>query len=93
VKAIYYAVEEHCGSTHQFEVADRTDITRPIEQAYIAERCAEHYWGEHDGWEANWPLTFTLHETEDGPEVGRMIVDMEPVPHFTAAIPRKGASK
>lgn len=45
---------------------------------------AEDYFYSHDGWEAKWPLTFALYESEDGPELGRCEVDMETVPTFHA---------
>jgi hypothetical protein len=45
----------------------------------------EDYYNNHDGWEARWPKTFAIYETEDGPEVGRFTVSMEAVPQFDAS--------
>jgi len=49
------------------------------------EEIAEYYHAECDGWEnSDWPLTFVLYDTEDGPEIGRYKVELEYDPVFTA---------
>jgi hypothetical protein len=54
----------------------------PEDQAVDA---AEDYYSNHDGWEAKWPLTFTIYESEEGLEVAAFDVEMEAVPQFTAS--------
>ncbi|KNE28144.1 hypothetical protein ACOTDN_17935 [Achromobacter xylosoxidans] len=51
-----------------------------------AEACAEDYFRNHDGFEANWPLTFAIFDGFTGPEIGRWEVALEYEPTFTAAI-------
>jgi hypothetical protein len=78
---VYYSVPEHDAET-RYRIAETTwNFDDPD---YLAEECAENYHHEHDGWEADWPLTFVLYETKDGPERARMSVDCKPVPWFTA---------
>ncbi|WP_447988257.1 hypothetical protein [Achromobacter spanius] len=51
-----------------------------------AESCAEDYFNNQDGFEADWPLTFALFDGPTGPEIGRWKVSLEYEPSFTAAI-------
>jgi hypothetical protein len=44
-----------------------------------------YFHSNHDGWESNWPLTFALHSTKEWPEVARLNIDREAVPHFYAS--------
>ena len=48
----------------------------------IARLCADDYHTHHDGWEASWPLTLVLYESEDGPEMARFTVDRVVGPVF-----------
>jgi hypothetical protein len=53
---------------------------------FMAQEAAQDYWDNHDGWEASWPLEFSLHETEGGAEVARFAVQMEAEPVFYAVV-------
>ncbi|CAB3812134.1 hypothetical protein [Achromobacter denitrificans] len=56
-----------------------------------AEACAEDYFRNHDGFEANWPLTFAIFDGFTGPEIGRWEVQLEYEPSFSAAqVPQQG---
>ena len=55
-----------------------------------AEACAEDYFHNHDGFEANWPLTFALFEGLAGAEIGRWEVALEFEPSFRASQPQEG---
>ncbi|WP_419342750.1 hypothetical protein ACM1PE_06760 [Achromobacter sp. PD1] len=55
-----------------------------------AEACAEDYFHNHDGFEANWPLTFALFDGMTGPEIGRWEVDLEFEPSFSASQQQEG---
>lgn len=78
---VYYSVVEHDAET-RYRLAETTwNFDDPD---YLAEECAADYHNAHDGWEATFPLTFAMYETEDCPERARMIVDREDVPSFTA---------
>lgn len=55
-----------------------------------AEACAEDYFHNHDGFEANWPLTFAIFDGFAGPEIGRWEVALEYEPSFNAAQLHKG---
>lgn len=56
------------------------------DQEGAAADAAEDYWGNHDGWESNWPLTFLLFASETGPLLVSVKVDMESVPSFTGRV-------
>jgi len=58
-----------------------------------AEACAEDYFHNQDGFEANWPLTFALFDGISGPEIGRWEVALEYEPSFTAAIAQQSQRK
>jgi len=82
-KKIWYRVIDHCESSfYDIELSRTYNLFRPMEQRDIAAKCADDYHSNHDGWESSWPLTFTLHETEEGPEIARLEVDREAIPHF-----------
>lgn len=51
---------------------------------YIATDAATHFHEKHDGGEATWPVTITLHETIDGPVISEWTVEMEYAPSFSA---------
>jgi len=55
-----------------------------------AEACAEDFFHNHDGFEANWPLTFAIFDGFTGPEIGRWEVALEYEASFTAAQQHKG---
>ncbi|AZY52204.1 hypothetical protein [Bordetella avium] len=55
-----------------------------------AEACAEDYFRNHDGFEANWPLTFAIFDGFNGPEIGRWEVELEYEPSFSAVRQGKG---
>lgn len=55
-----------------------------------AEACAEDFFHNHDGFEANWPLTFAIFDGFTGPEIGRWEVALDYEPSFNAAQLHKG---
>lgn len=60
---------------------------------WMAQEAAGDYHANHDGWEATWPLEFSLHETEGGPEIARFEVQREAEPVFYAsAIAKAGGN-
>lgn len=84
-REFWYAVVEDMSN---FRYSLRSVFSNPENQAVDA---AEDYHSNHDGWEARWPLTFAIYETEDGPEVGRFTVEREYEPQFNAS-PVRSAS-
>lgn len=52
---------------------------------WIAEKAAEDFYNDSDGWEDSWPLIFTIF-TKDGKELGKFSVHLEFDPVF---FPRK----
>ena len=66
-------------SFYEFETTE-DDFDR-----FTAQEVAQDYYDNHDGWEASWPLEFSLHETEGGAELARFVVEMEAEPVFYAA--------
>lgn len=81
MKTIWYSSEGEC---HPLEVDSTTCLQRPLEARHVAEKCADDFHSNHDGWECSWPRTFTLHETEDGPVVATFEIEREAVPLFIA---------
>lgn len=49
-----------------------------------AEWCAEDFFDNCDGWEADWPQIIALHDGSGGPEIGRYRVELEARPEFHA---------
>lgn len=72
----------------EFITRDSALQIRPVEQRMIAERCAFDYHRKHEHLQT-WPLTFTLHATENGPEIARVLVEREFVPEFYAVVVRE----
>lgn len=63
----------------------RYDLTDTDDQQIIVETCAEDWHSNHDGWEAQWPRTFTLYADKEGPALAAFEVDREYVPSFSAS--------
>lgn len=78
-RTFWYQVVEDC-SDYRYDCF--TVFHDPDDMAVDA---AEDYHSNHDGWEARWPLTFAIYETEYGPEVGRFTVEREYEPQFSAS--------
>lgn len=77
--------------THSEKSFHELQTTQDGFDRWMAQEVAADYHSNHDGWEANWPLEFALHETEGGPEMGRFEVEREAEPVFYAsAIRAKG---
>lgn len=80
---LHYRVIEHCEDSYY--KAPKRAISCDV--AWAANRCADDYWSEHDGWES-WDqgeaLTFALHDGENGKEVGRYAVSYDISPDFSA---------
>lgn len=49
----------------------------------LAEIAAEHYHSTHDGWEAQWPIRFTIYV--GGEPIGAFNVELDVEPSFTAS--------
>ena len=79
-RTVWYRCISHCESTPFAFEPDSNEMDR-----WMAQEAADDYHSNHDGWEATWPLTFSLHETEDGPEVARFEVERECQAVFWAA--------
>lgn len=60
------------------------DCADDADLEFLAEEAAADFHSEHDGWESSWPLTITLYDGKDGPELGRFIVEREYEPSFSA---------
>ena len=80
---VWYRVLEQCEESMYGPVESSMDSFADADElAWAAKQCAEHYHSRHDGWEASWPMTFALHESEDGPVVVCHEVDREMMPIF-----------
>jgi hypothetical protein len=79
MRTVWYRCLTHCEESFYELKPMHSDFDR-----WMAREAAEDYHSEHDGWEANWPLEFALHETENGPEIARFEVQREVEPVFYA---------
>lgn len=57
-------------------------INRKLDMEMMANQCAEDYFHNHDGWESPWPRDLFLYETEYGPSIAKLFVEMEAEPVF-----------
>lgn len=87
-KQVWYSVDD--GDRYAIEVPPMWSLYRPREQAQIAEKCADDYHANHDGWEASWPVMLAIYESEYSPAIATFEVDREAVPEFTARLAQGG---
>lgn len=73
-----YYIEEY--DETELEAREMRDNCE-LHDRFTASRAAEEFHNHHDGWEANWPLTFVL-VNETG--TSRWVVDRVSVPEFYA---------
>ncbi|EKS29278.1 hypothetical protein [Afipia felis] len=78
MKRDYQYEVENDGERYDF----KSNFTSDTEtgKGWLAESAAEDFYNEHDGWEARWPLEFSIYEGETF--LGCFSVDMESQPHF-----------
>lgn len=76
-KTVFYRVHE-CDETASESICGHWEINNPFWHDDIVEECAKHF-HHHSGGDFDGPLTFSLHETEDGPEICRFEVETETV--------------
>jgi len=74
----YYVVEDGGGPDDAHRI--NSGSTAPDD---VAEEAAKDYHQHHNGWEATWPLTFGLLDS-DRKEIGLFSVERESVPQFIA---------
>ena len=79
-RTVWYRCVTHCGESFH-----KLKTTRDSFDRWMAQDAARDYHNAHDGWEASWPLEFSLHEREGGPEITRFEVQREAEPVFYAA--------
>lgn len=84
MKPIWYSSsDEEDPERRRIMIADQEDPTRPLEQAAIAERCADLFDCE-EGRGLHWPRDITLYLLEDGPPVASFHVERQAVFEFVA---------
>jgi hypothetical protein len=88
MRTVWYRCLTHCEESFFVFRTTQADFDR-----WTAQEAAGDYHHAHDGWEANWPLEFALHETENGPEIARFEVHREVEPVFYATAIAKAEGK
>jgi len=84
---IFYRVIDCCEDSYfEYDSGASYNLDVDYEQEALLEECADNFWSNHDGWEYTWPLTFTLHNEENGSEIGRFTIEMEAEPRFYATV-------
>jgi len=81
---VWYSVNDSDDERHALRCDTRHTQQRINGTAMLAELCADDYHSNHDGWESRWPLTLSLFESEDGPELARFEIEREARPTFVA---------
>lgn len=56
---------------------------------WLGEDAANHYFGECDGWDASWPITFEIYSMENE-LLGRLCIYIDYEPVFTASKLKEG---
>ena len=69
------------GHRYAYDLPGEWEAEDDIEE--MAEAAASDYWGNYNGFEAHWPLTFEILLT-DGGLIGSAVVEMDAEPVFTA---------
>ena len=79
---VYYTVNTDVFEDDFYIEAHSSDLEYYLD--LIAKDCAEDYYGEHDGWESKWPLTFRLYTMESGStqRIGTFNIELEMEPQF-----------
>lgn len=82
---IQYAMED-CGfgieNAYNLLGYELDECHEPWEVEFLAEKAADDYFDNHDGWESDWPMDVEIFS--DGKSLGIFSVDMETVPQFSA---------
>jgi hypothetical protein len=76
MKTYSYAIEDE---DYMFTFETPFDIP-----SCVAEAAARDFFSEHDGWEASWPIEFSIFNVDDG-FIGAFKVYCESVPQFSAS--------
>lgn len=76
-ETVWYRCLTHC----EVSFFEFTPCHREFDR-WMAQEAARDY---HDWRDANWPLVFSLHETQHGPELARFEVNRHMEPVFYAA--------
>lgn len=81
---MWYSIDD---SEQRFEHdVGHLSINHKLDTEMMANQCAQDYFDNHDGWESSWPLDLFLYETEDGPSVAKLSVEMEAEPVFYSRV-------
>ena len=84
---VWYRCIDNClESYYKYEADSDWNLDIDFMQETLAEEVADDYHSMHDGWECSWPLTFSVHASEGGPELFRCIVSRESNPEFSASV-------
>ena len=85
MRTIFYRVlGDSKDDAHALKISRIYSLDDDLDTMEIAEMAARNYHNQHYGNSDNWPLTFTFHYTEDGPEIFRYLVELRYRPHFIA---------
>ena len=87
MKKLFYKTEFDSKSYYEIKSACDGDLSSEIHLEYLAELAAEHILG-YLGFvgAADWPMLITLHESERGPVIATLRVDIDLTPTFGATI-------
>lgn len=86
MKVFYRVIDIDDETYFEYTSSACYDFDHDYEKEALLEECANDYWSNHDGWECTWPLTFSLHRTENGSEIARFTIEMEAEPRFYATV-------
>ena len=92
MRTIFYRVlGDSKDDAHALKISRTYALDDDLDAMDIAEMSARNYHSKHDGEDSHWPLTFTFHYTEGGPEIFRYLVERRDRPRFIAINLREAA--
>lgn len=71
----------------------RYDLSNSDHKEWLGELIGLDFHAMHDGWQSSWPLAFSIHEIEGGPELYRVFVSLHSEPVFSATLPKDGGEE
>ena len=83
-KVYYNAYNKENGHRHEIELESDYDISDETWHEMIAEKCADDWHDNHDGWESGWPRVFAIFADKTSPAIAKFNIEREYEVTFSA---------
>jgi hypothetical protein len=87
VKRLFW-IEDYSGTIEDADLHEVKQFGDADDLQWAAEQYAEYYHDNRDGWEASWPLVFSVAD-ENGKFLGKVSVERESRPEFHGVVERQ----